>query len=121
MQTQSTAVSVFWGTEEQPQSFQDNKMKDLCLDWLQYLIPKYKQRLDCVFLQPLVTHSGIFKNFRFPRSLQPPHLDDFDGLFDLLQFLRPLLDQVFELRSLLSKITLQGQIFFLKKNQSPGW
>lgn len=61
----------------------------------------------------MLIHSGIFNNFRFPRSLQPPHLDDLDGLFDLLQFLRPLLDQVFELRSLLSKITLQGQKIYI--------
>lgn len=37
------------------------------------------------------------------------HLDDLDGLFDLLQFLGSLLDQVFELRPLLTKITLREQ------------
>lgn len=37
----------------------------------------------------------------------PTHLDDLDGLFDLLQFLGSLLDQVFELRPLLTQVTLR--------------
>lgn len=41
--------------------------------------------------------------------LQPTHLDDLDGLFDLLQFLGSLLDQMFYLRPLLTQITLQGE------------
>lgn len=39
-------------------------------------------------------------------TLQPTHLDDLDGLLDLIQFLGPLLDQMFELGPLLAQIAL---------------
>lgn len=38
--------------------------------------------------------------------LQLTHLDDLDGLFDLIQFLGPLLDQMLELGPLLAQIAL---------------
>lgn len=41
--------------------------------------------------------------------LKPSYLDDLDGLFDLLQFLRSLLDQMFQLRPLLPQITLSKE------------
>lgn len=104
MQTQSTAIPVF-GTEEKSNIFRDNETKDLCLRFLQYLI----LRLTLNINKASIVHEPLVSHFWFPRSLQPAHLDDLDGLFDLLQFLRPLLDQVFELRSLLSEINLRGQ------------
>lgn len=56
------------------------------------------------------TDTGPLKHAVLQQSLKvETHLDDLDGLFDLLQFLGSLLDQMFDLRLLPGQITLREE------------
>lgn len=54
----------------------------------------------------LPSENTLQKNKSSSFRLQPTHLDDLDGLLDLIQFLGPLLDQMFELGPLLAQVAL---------------